>query len=123
MRLDILFPSGPLTRRIFFCYFFARLICSRKHDRAGKKLLLGHPPLIASFLAEENQSKNGRNQSDLEKYLTGFESPNYTKPFKQLKPLTEERNAESQCIIANIYHLGLEIEMNLPEALKWYLKS
>ena len=79
--------------------------------------------MIASLLAQENQSKNGRNQSDVEKGLIAFESPNYTQAFKQLKPLTEERNAEAQCIIANMYHLGLEIEMNLPEALKWYLKS
>jgi hypothetical protein len=109
--------------KFFWANFFSRLTRSRKNDRAGEKRLIAHPPLIASFLAQENPSKNGRNQSDLEKYLTGFKSPNYTKAFKLLKPLAEAGNAEAQCIIANMYHLGLGVEMNLPEAIKWYLKS
>jgi TPR repeat protein len=61
--------------------------------------------------------------SDLEKGLIAFESQNYTQAFNLLKPLAEEGNAEAQCIIANMYHLGLGIEINVPEALQWYLKS
>lgn len=61
--------------------------------------------------------------SDLEKGLIAFESQNYTQAFNLLKPLAEEGNAEAQCIIANMYHLGLGIEINLPEALQWYRKS
>jgi TPR repeat protein len=36
---------------------------------------------------------------------------------------TLQGNAEAQCIIANMYHLGLGIKINLPEALQWYRQS
>lgn len=40
-----------------------------------------------------------------------------------LKPLAEEGNAESQCVIASMYHLGLGVETSTMKAIQWYIKS
>ena len=61
--------------------------------------------------------------SDLEKGLAAFNNEDYTQAFTLLKPLAEQGNAESQCMIANMYHLGLGREMMILEAIKWYIKS
>ena len=61
--------------------------------------------------------------SDIEKALAAFYSQDYTTALNLLKPLADEGNAEAQCAIANIYHLGLGVEKNILEAIKWYLKS
>ncbi|MEG5079381.1 tetratricopeptide repeat protein [Microcoleus sp. AT8-B4] len=61
--------------------------------------------------------------SDLEKGLAAFNNEDYTQAFTLLKPLAEQGNAASQCIIASMYHLGLGREMMILEAIKWYIKS
>ncbi|MCC3587531.1 tetratricopeptide repeat protein [Microcoleus sp. PH2017_30_WIL_O_A] len=61
--------------------------------------------------------------SDLEKGIATFNTQDYTQAFSLLKPLAEQGNAESQCIIANMYHLGLGREKMILEAIKWYIKS
>lgn len=61
--------------------------------------------------------------SDLEKALAAFYSQDYTTALSLLQPLADEGDAESQCAIANIYHLGLGVEKNILEAIKWYVKS
>ena len=61
--------------------------------------------------------------SDLEKGLSAFYSQDYTTALSLLQPITDEGNAEAQCAIANIYHLGLGVERNILEAIKWYVKS
>ncbi|MFB2837849.1 tetratricopeptide repeat protein [Floridanema evergladense] len=61
--------------------------------------------------------------SDLEKGLAAFYSLDYTTAFSLLKPLADEGNAEAQCTIANMHHLGLGVERNILEAIKWYMKS
>jgi TPR repeat protein len=48
--------------------------------------------------------------SDLKKGLTAFYSQDYTTAFSLLKPLADKGNAEAQCVIANIHHLGLGVE-------------
>jgi TPR repeat protein len=55
--------------------------------------------------------------------LEAFQSQNYQLAFDLLKPLAESGNAEAQCMIATIYHLGLGHEINGVEALKWYFES
>lgn len=60
--------------------------------------------------------------SDLEKALAAFYSQDYTTALSLLQPLADEGDAESQCAIANIYHLGLGVERNILEAIKWYVK-
>ncbi|WP_066343276.1 sel1 repeat family protein [Geminocystis sp. NIES-3708] len=40
-----------------------------------------------------------------------------------LKPLAEEGNQELQCILSNIYHLGLGVNHNIQQAIKWCQKS
>ena len=61
--------------------------------------------------------------SDLEKGLAAFNTYDYTQAFSLLKPLAEQGNAEAQCIIASMYHLGLGRERMILEAIKWYIKS
>ena len=61
--------------------------------------------------------------SDLEKGLAAFNNEDYTQAFRLLKPLAEQGNAESQCIIASMYYLGLGREKMILEAIKWYIKS
>lgn len=61
--------------------------------------------------------------SNLAEGIAAFEAGNYTIAFKILKPIADNKNPEAQCIIANIYHLGLGLERNILEAVKWYKKS
>ena len=61
--------------------------------------------------------------SDLQKGLKAFETQNYPQALQLLKPLAEQNNAQAQCILGNMYHLGLGVERNLEEAIIWYLKS
>ncbi|MBE9189992.1 sel1 repeat family protein [Gloeocapsopsis crepidinum LEGE 06123] len=59
----------------------------------------------------------------LKKGITAFKSEDYTKAFELLKPIADRGNAEAQCIIANMYHLGLGLDCDISEAVKWYKKS
>ena len=59
----------------------------------------------------------------LENGIKAFKAQKYTEALNLLQPLANHGNAEAQCIIGNIYHLGLGVEKNGSEALKWYLKS
>lgn len=61
--------------------------------------------------------------SNLTAGLAAFEAKDYTNAFKLLKPIAEGGNAEAQCIIANMYHLGLGLETDVLEAVEWYTKS
>lgn len=61
--------------------------------------------------------------SNLKKGLVAFEQKNYQETLTLLKPLAKEGNPKAQCIIGNIYHLGLGVNHNIQEAIKWYKKS
>ena len=61
--------------------------------------------------------------TDLTAGLAAFETKNYTDAFKLLKPIAERGDAEAQCIVANMYHLGLGLERDVPEAVKYYKKA
>ncbi len=61
--------------------------------------------------------------NELQNGLDLFWSGNYTTALKLLKPLAQQGNPEAQCVVANIYHLGLGVDKNGAEAVKWYLKS
>jgi len=69
-----------------------------------------------------NQKSKNR-MSDIGKGLSAFSAQDYTTALSLLKPLADEGNAEAQCAIANIYHLGLGVKRNILEAIKWYVKS
>jgi TPR repeat protein len=60
---------------------------------------------------------------DLTSGIEAFREKNYTKALRILEPLAAQGNAEAQCIVGSIYHLGLGIEINSTEAAKWYLLS
>ncbi len=55
--------------------------------------------------------------------LAAFEAEDYTNAFRLLKPIADLGDAEAQCIVANMYHLGLGLERNVLEAVRWYQKS
>ncbi|MBW4650256.1 MAG: sel1 repeat family protein [Kastovskya adunca ATA6-11-RM4] len=61
--------------------------------------------------------------SNLTAGLAAFEAEDYTNAFKILKPIAERGDAEAQCIVANMYHLGLGLERAVLEAVEWYKKS
>jgi TPR repeat protein len=61
--------------------------------------------------------------NNLKEGLSAFQSENYHAAFDLLIPFAEGGNAEAQCIIGNIYQLGLGKEINLSEAFRWYMKS
>jgi TPR repeat protein len=61
--------------------------------------------------------------TDLTAGLAAFEAKNYTNAFKLLKPIADRGDAEAQCMVANMYHLGLGSERDVLEAVKWYKKS
>lgn len=63
---------------------------------------------------------------NLEPGLAAFKTGDYTKAFKLLRPVAEQGDAEAQCIIGNMYQLGICIEKSDSsgsEAIKWYIKS
>ena len=60
---------------------------------------------------------------NLEEGLAAFEAGDYTNAFRLLKPVADQGDAEAQCIIANIYHLGLGKTRSVSEAIKWYVRS
>ncbi len=61
--------------------------------------------------------------SDLTAGLAAFEAKNYTDAFKLLKPIADWGDAEAQCIVANMYELGLGLERDVLEAVRYYKKS
>lgn len=61
--------------------------------------------------------------SNLTAGLAAFESNDYTTAFELLKPFADKGDAEAQCIIGNMYDLGLGLESNVLEAIEWYRKS
>lgn len=61
--------------------------------------------------------------SQLKKGLEAFHNQNYPQALIDLKPLAEQGNTEAQCILGNLYHLGLGVNQNSLEAVKWYRQS
>lgn len=60
---------------------------------------------------------------NFEEGLAAFVAGDYTKAFRLLKPIAEQGDAEAQCLIANMYHLGLGKTRSVSEAIKWYVRS
>jgi len=61
--------------------------------------------------------------SSLVEGLAAFEAQDYTQAFRWLKPLADQGDAEAQCLIANMYHLGLGLDRDISEAIQWYQRS
>jgi TPR repeat protein len=55
--------------------------------------------------------------------LNAFRSGDYERAMKLSMPLAEAGDPEFQCIVANLYHLGLGVAIDMAAAVKWYLKS
>lgn len=64
-----------------------------------------------------------RSMSNLLEGLAAFEAKDYTQAFRLLKPLADQGDAEAQCLIANMYHLGLGLDTDISEAIQWYQRS
>jgi TPR repeat protein len=52
-----------------------------------------------------------------------FENGQYATALSILLSFAEQGDPESQCMVGNVYELGLDTHPNLSEAVKWYLKS
>ncbi len=52
-----------------------------------------------------------------------FEEQNYTKAFKELKPLAEKGNPDAQYALGYMYFYGKGTPKDLPLALKWMNKA
>lgn len=61
--------------------------------------------------------------SSLVEGLAAFEAQDYTQAFRLLKPLADQGDAEAQCLIANLYHLGLGVGRDILAAIQWYRRS
>jgi len=53
--------------------------------------------------------------SNLVEGLAAFEAKDYTQAFHCLKPLADQGDAEAQCLIANLYHLGLGLDRDISD--------
>jgi TPR repeat protein len=61
--------------------------------------------------------------SSMSEGLSAFESKDYLRAFHILESIAKSGDAEAQCIVANMYHLGLGLEQNISQAVEWYRKS
>ena len=61
--------------------------------------------------------------SNLVRGLVEFERGNYAEAFTLLMPIASAGEAEAQCLIANMYQLGLGVEPNILTAIEWYKQS
>jgi len=61
--------------------------------------------------------------SDFELGLEAFNLGEYDRALQIFQPIAAKENAEAQCIIGNIYHLGLGVKQDLNKAVYWYQKS
>ena len=61
--------------------------------------------------------------SHFQEGLTAFQTGDYEKAFQLLEPIAEAGNAEAQCIIANMYQLGMGRNRDISQAVYWYEKS
>jgi len=61
--------------------------------------------------------------SNLKAGAAAFRATDYDKAFKLLKPIADKGDAQAQCIIGNMYQLGLGLERDISKAIEWYKKS
>jgi TPR repeat protein len=61
--------------------------------------------------------------NNYEEGLQAFHEQDYEKAYCLLVSFAEQGHAEAQCIIGNLYDMGLGRPRNVEEARKWYLKS
>jgi TPR repeat protein len=61
--------------------------------------------------------------SNLTDGLNAFHDKDYALAMTLLMAIAEAGNPEAQCVIANLYHLGLGVEVNMDTAIEWYRKS
>jgi TPR repeat protein len=55
--------------------------------------------------------------------IQAFKAKKYLEALRIIEPLAAEGDAEAQCVVGSIYHLGLGVEINITEAIKWYSLS
>jgi TPR repeat protein len=55
--------------------------------------------------------------------LQAFEHRDYAKAYEILMPFAQSGNPEAQCIIGNLYDMGLGVDQDWEIAADWYRKS
>jgi TPR repeat protein len=61
--------------------------------------------------------------SELKLGLTAFDEQRYEEAFRLLSGVAEAGDPEAQCMVGNMYDLGLGQERDLDRAIDWYQKS
>jgi TPR repeat protein len=61
--------------------------------------------------------------TDLNQGIKLFHEQRYEEAFQMLIGLAETGNPEAQCMLGNMYDLGLGREQDLDRAIDWYQKS
>ncbi len=64
-----------------------------------------------------------KNKKSVKEGLKAFESKDYQNAYKLLKPMAEAGNSEAQCILANMYHLGMGRDKDTFQAIYWYKRA
>jgi TPR repeat protein len=59
----------------------------------------------------------------MNKAISAFENKRYEEAFALFLPEAEKGSAEAQAFLGNMYQLGLGVEIQLSEAVKWYERS
>jgi TPR repeat protein len=62
-------------------------------------------------------------QSDLDLGLAAFQAQNYAEALRLLTSIAQAGHAEAQCMIGNIYDLGLGVAQDVSQAMHWYEQS
>lgn len=52
-----------------------------------------------------------------------FQNQEYAKALPKLLRAAKQGNSEAQCMLGNLYQMGLGVEENLDEAAVWYTRS
>ncbi len=60
---------------------------------------------------------------DIERARAEFDAQNYVESRQLLEPLAHNGNIDAQCMLANIYQLGLGIEADGAQAVRWYKRA
>ncbi len=55
--------------------------------------------------------------------VRAFQGGDYQKAFRLLQPIAETGNAEAQCVIPNMYELGMGRNRDIAQAIYWYKKA
>src|SRR2546427_12286864 len=63
------------------------------------------------------------NESDRKRGYDAYWSQDYAEALRLLLPFAEAGDADAQCAVASMYHLGNGVEPDGKEAVRWYTRA